>query len=680
MGAIVFCWTNHLSYDERSNHSEFNLYELLAMRKDQVVEAAALVGVMLLALFLRVGWPGTNSFGFDEARLSLMALNMARGGQFARLGMQSSTGVPNFPAAVWIFTPSYWLSKDPLVSTLFVGLVGTLAVAGIWWLGRRAWGPWAGITTALLLAASPFAVLYSRSIWSQNLLAPLAVLWALTGVIGVSRDRSWAVAANVFLAGFALQVHIAGAVLVIGTLFLILRFSLWRRWLAILIGGALALLSVLPYIYTLWCCGAGARADLLRIWQQPAITDLTAIRQTFRVGAGINWEFLVVGKNWIWGSPLGELMDLTSLVVLLLIIAGLACLARQAWLDWRTERRDWRAVLTALVPVWAFSAAIMFLRYKTPVYPQYTMAVLPALFLAAGSVAAWKRWRFWSPAVVITVLIAILIQTIPIVQGLDIASDINTPGGMGTPLERPRYVAESLKDGNPIVVHTFGDIPEYFGDAATFDVLLWDYPHQIVDARSVLLLPDLGTSSYDSVHILSMFSDLPAWEELKDIGLEGLLQEFPRRSGDKPFVALTIDEVVLDDFQRVEPVLLANGAQLQGWKVRAVDGGLRLVTWWRIVGSTDAKHYQQFNHLRDGKQAEPVAIHDVNVSSSAWQPGDNIITWVDFDRPAESGPYFIDVGMYTWPEIERSPVLERSGDPLAPIRLGPFEIPLEEQS
>jgi hypothetical protein len=650
------------------------------MRKPLVAEAAALAGVMVLALFLRVGWPGTNVFGYDEARLSLMALNMARGGQFARLGMQSSTGVPNFPASVWIFAPLYWISTDPLVSTLFVGLVGTAAVAGAWWLSRRAWGPWAGITTALLFAASPFAVFYSRSIWSQNLLAPLAVLWALTGVIGASRRSSPAIAACVFLAGFVLQVHIAGAVLIIGTVFLILRFSLWRQWLAILAGGVLAIIAVLPYIYTIWCCGSGARAEFLKIWQQPSVTDLTAIRQTFRIGAGINWEFLLVGNKWTWGSPLGELIEVTGLAVLVLTIAGLAGLVWQAWLDWRNRRRSWRAVLTVLTPVWAISAGILFFRYKTPVYPQYTLAVLPALFLAVGSVAAWKRWRYWGAAVVIAVLIIIVVQTIPITQGLDFAATHHTPGGMGTPLERPRYVSESLQDGNPIVVHTYGDIPEFFGDAATFNILLWDYPHQIVDARSVLLIPNLDTTSNQSVHILSMSPDLPAWEELKASGQDGLWQQFPRRLGDKPFVALTLDEFNFDGFQQVEPVLLANGAQLQGWQVRSVDEGLRLVTWWRIVGPIDSNHYQQFNHLRDANQTEPIAIHDVNVSSSAWKPGDNIITWVDFDRPAEAGPYFIDVGMYTWPEIERSPVLERAGDPLAPIRLGPFDLPGEEQS
>jgi len=96
-------------------------------RTRRALEGIALAGVLAVAALLRMGWPGVNSFSFDEARLSLMALHMARQGEFARLGMQSSTGVPNFPAAVWIFALPYRLSADPLAATLFVGLVGTLA-------------------------------------------------------------------------------------------------------------------------------------------------------------------------------------------------------------------------------------------------------------------------------------------------------------------------------------------------------------------------------------------------------------------------------------------------------------------------------------------------------------------------------------------------------------------------
>ncbi len=66
----------------------------------------------------------------------------------AAVGLQSSVGVPNFPAAV-IYALPFALSVDPLVATLFTGLLNVLAVAGLWWLVRRAAGPWRLTSAAL---------------------------------------------------------------------------------------------------------------------------------------------------------------------------------------------------------------------------------------------------------------------------------------------------------------------------------------------------------------------------------------------------------------------------------------------------------------------------------------------------------------------------------------------------
>jgi 4-amino-4-deoxy-L-arabinose transferase-like glycosyltransferase len=340
-----------------------------------------------------MGWPGVNSFSFDEARLSLMALHMARQGEFARLGMQSSTGVPNFPAAVWIFALPYRLSADPLAATLFVGLLGTLAVAGLWWLARRAWGPWAALSAALLFATSPFAVLYSRSIWSQEL-PPLAVLWAAAGVVGLSQQKAPAVALHTFLAGFAFQVHYAGIALIPVTAWLLVRYRAWRHWRAILIGGALAALAAWPFVHTIWCCAPGVQADLRRLWQQPAQTSLTAFRRLGQMGIGADWEWLLLGNRWTWEEPLSTIMELTSLVVALLIGLGLVSLTWQTWQNVRDGRRDWQGALTAMVPAWAILAPLVFVRSKTPVFPQYQLAALPALFLAAGARGAWRS-RPW---------------------------------------------------------------------------------------------------------------------------------------------------------------------------------------------------------------------------------------------------------------------------------------------
>ena len=639
----------------------------------RVLEAVALTGVLALAALLRLGWPGVNSFSFDEARLSLMALQMARQGEFARLGMQSSTGVPNFPAAVWIFALPYRFSADPLVATLFVALLGALAVLGLWWLVRRAWGAWAALTAAVLFAASPFAVLYSRSIWSQDLLPPLAVLWAVTGVAGVSQQKAWALAFHVFLAGFAFQVHYAGIALIPATLWLVVRYRLWRRWQAVLGGGVLAVLSAWPFVHTIWCCAPGVQADLGRLWQRSAQTDVVAFRQLGQMSVGADWEWLLLGNQWVWNRSLSLTMDVASLAMAFLIGLGLVGLTWQAWRDAQDGKQDWRSVLTALTLVWALSAPLVFLRSKTPVFPQYQLAVLPAFFVVAGSVTGLLKSRRGSLAVMALALAIAMVQAVPVARGVSVVAQQLTPGGLGTPLARPRAAVQSLMDDRPVVVHAHGDVPEFFGDAAGFSVLLWDYPHRIVDGRSALLIPD------ESSHLLATFADLPAWVELGASNVGEEMHTFPRREGEPPYVALTVEEAEPGSFVPVEPLTLANGAQLKGWRVRLVDGHLRVTTYWKLLGPLSPASCHQFNHLYSAQRIKegegPLAVHDVPLSSHAWQVGDTLVTWADFDRPAEAGPFWVDIGMYTWPDIQRSPVQDRPGDPLAPIRLGPFEYP-----
>src|SRR5690606_29881876 len=165
-------------------------------------EWLALLAILLLGAALRFGWPGTNSFAYDEARLSLISLRMARGGEFASLGMPSSARVPNLPAAAWLFALPYAVSPDPLVATQFAALLGLLAVPPVWWLARRGWGVVPALVAALFLAASPYGVLYSRSIWAQNLLAPMAAAWGALAFLAIRERKGWALAAHIFLAGF----------------------------------------------------------------------------------------------------------------------------------------------------------------------------------------------------------------------------------------------------------------------------------------------------------------------------------------------------------------------------------------------------------------------------------------------------------------------------------------------
>jgi hypothetical protein len=153
------------------------------------LEAAAIFALIVLAAILRLGYAGVNPFASDEARLSVLALEMGREGHLIRTGIPNSAGSRNLPASVYAFVPPYLLSTDPLIATQYVGVLNLMAVFGIWWITKCGFGAWSAWIAALFAASAPFAVFFSRNIWTQNLLIPMAVLWLIASHIAITTDK-----------------------------------------------------------------------------------------------------------------------------------------------------------------------------------------------------------------------------------------------------------------------------------------------------------------------------------------------------------------------------------------------------------------------------------------------------------------------------------------------------------
>lgn len=632
-------------------------------------ETVGLALIVFSAAIFRLGWAGVSSFGFDEARVSDMALQMARENQFAELGMQSSTGVPNFPAAVWLYALPFAISTNPQWAIWLTGAANTLAAVGVWWLARQVWGAWAGFGAALLFASSPYLIFYARTVWSQDWLAPLAVLWAVTAVLAINYDKPFSLGLHAFLAGFVGQIHIAGFALILGSLWLGVRYRLWRRWRPIVIGGGLAFLAALPTVYTIWRYGAGAKAALQELAAQPSVTSWASFRQLGLLAVNQNWEPFWLGGKWSWPQPLTTALTAASIITAVVMLGGLTAVLTTLIRRQPTNQLTTPSILPGLLLAWGLSAPLLFLRSKTDVNIQYQLVSLPALLLLAGAFIAWRPGKWWRWGWTAVLILIVLVQGTAVAQTLNQVQQAFVPGGMGTPLNYAQTAVSQLQDGRSIVVETFGSAAEYDGDAATFKVLLWDYPHQIVDARSALIIPD------EPAHLFFTYDYLPAWEVAQTIGLTGAVQEFPRRTGELSYWALSVDGPIFAGFTPVDGVQLANGAALQGWQIQEIEDGarLRLITRWQFTQRPQTGHFQQFNHLYVAGEDTPHLISDVYTSSSAWQMGDTLITWADFDRPDTAVTHF-DVGMYTWPDLQRSPV-QGAANPSAPIRLTMEAVP-----
>lgn len=637
-------------------------------RPARTIEALGLAAVLALAGLLRLGWVGVHSFGFDEARVSLMALQMARGGQFAYAGMPSSIGIPNPPGFVWLMALPFALSPDPVVASLFIGGLNVLAILGVWALARNAWGPWAALAAGALMASSPFGVFYSRSIWSQDLLAPLAVLWALAATVGVRRNSGPLLALHLYLAGFAWQVHYAGLGLLPASLWLVARYRLWRRWRWLAAGAAAAAIALAPFAPTL----LRYAPRLLTIVAAPQARDASqagALLRWAEVGLGANWDWLPLGWAWRWPPALAWAQLLAQGITGILIGVGLVGLiwgARRA----RQATHGEAETLTALLPAWALATPLTLWLAGAPAHHQYQLAALPALMLAGGAAASAfpARWSWRGPLVAGLALAVALVQGAAAAKSIEANRHVLHPGGLGTPLAYPRAAVGLLRDGLPVYVHAASDDTGYDADAAGMSALLWGYPHRVVNGSNALLLPPEGGAA----HLLFPFPDLPALQQAQRYAVIESQRELPRRQGEPPYVALTVAGGAPRGMQSAPPVTLANGVHLRGWDAYREGDALWLVTWWHVTDGLQPGRYHQFNHLYAAGGAAPLLVDDRPISSAAWQAGNSLITWAVF-RPDSPGPHRFEVGMYTYPSLERIAVVgAQPGAPMA-ITLGPVE-------
>ncbi|MCE5259732.1 MAG: hypothetical protein LLG44_11875, partial [Chloroflexi bacterium] len=188
------------------------------------------------------------------------------------------------------------------------------------------------------------------------------------------------------------------------------------------------------------------------------------------------------------------------------------------------------------------------------------------------------------------------------------------------------------------------------------------------DGNAVLLLPAAWQA-----RMLAVFPDLPVMAQARADGLVGDEQELPRRAGEPAYLAWTaVSEP--QGYMPAQSEVLANGAQLLGWKVARLDSGLRLSVMWRLTNAAEGTAYHQFNHLYSADGQTRLEVQDRALSSGAWRSGDTLITWADFALPEGQAQVYFDIGMYSYPSLERVRVLG-AADPAAAIRLGPIAVP-----
>lgn len=653
-------------------------------RTSTSTEWVALGLIVLLAAVLRLGWPRIAEFKADEAHIAELALDLAQGRALPLQGIMTSVGLPKPPISIYLYAIPFALSSNPMAANLFTALLNVGAVALCWWLGRHYWGPVAGLTAALLFATSPWAVIYSRKIWEPNLMAPFALFYVATGLLGFVECRHWAVVSHLVSLGILAQIHYYGLLLVPLTLVLwwtYRRHVPWRALLAGVIGATCMALPFLWYVATHWHT---LHEQLASVAGQAAQWDSEAARIWWMLMSGSHIHSLAgtpAYRDFLQLFPPLEPLHLFSgaLAVLGVAWVGLTAL-RQVAQRRRVSALPPEPAAAGVLFLWAVIPLLAMLRHSTPLYLHYLTILFPAPYLAAGAFLAWAagqigrwRWPLWTATTAAALAQGIVVLTLILFVGRTA-----TPGGFGVPLGVLLDVRDAaLAAGGPVVVIGPGDESWTGVWVSVFDVLLRDTPHRFVDGTRAALLPAAPAT-------LLVTPDTKAARAVyARLGLCGERELIPGRDGEERFCVSHWQADRALDLETVQgPRALDNGAELIAY---AAEGDLRggeTVQWWLAwrVWKTPADpqaSYHLFNHLLDAEGRRWAQADSPTVRTRDWQPNDVVVHVLRLEIPADAGnaPFQMRTGMYSYPDLRNQPVLDAAGNPAADYLLLPLAVP-----
>jgi hypothetical protein len=653
-------------------------------------EWGALALILLVAAILRLGAPGITEFKRDEGNLAQLALDMAHGRSLPLLGLSSSVNVPNPPISVYLFAVPFVFSDSPIPATLFVGALNVIAVGLAWALARRYYGPGAAITAGVLYAASPWAVIYSRKIWAQDLLPPFVVATVFTGLVGYGEGKRWARWVHWPLLAITVQIHYGAFTLIPLSLLMVALWPQNVRRRELLIGLGIATLTVIP-------AAIGAYQDgwlsLDRLRERTSenpdhqrVISTTALDDAWLTVAGTDIHSLAGPEQFRrYLDSVPDAYPLFELVPLAAVITAAGLVVRAI------RRREAQSSPDAVLIAWLVVPVIAFTWEWTEVSPHYMIPLMPAAYILCGAGLARvitsppgplstrgegeigaKRGAgnrsvsaiFGGSTVLVTVIVGAQIYLYA--ELLHFLDTHATPDGFGTPLHYLMDVRSAVLKQHPrdVIVVSDEELAPLEEIPAVWGVLLDAVPDvRFVNGTRTAVIP-----AGEAVELIDWSPALRTCAD-RTCAADAGSRVFARRPGENPYILRAVDTPAwASNLTAIEPVRYANGALLTGYAVRG--GGVILT--WTLSGPADWD-YQAFVHVLDADGAKLGQVDRSFWPGRYWRAGDRVATWFEVSVPPDArtlyvGMYRIEGGTY-----HNAEVIDAQGayvDQAATIRLG----------
>jgi hypothetical protein len=371
-----------------ATHSKRNL----SARIVPAIPTATALALVTLGTWLRIHRLDAIEFKRDEQEVLNLGIRLladrpwSSSAPWPTHGMLSSNGVPNAPLFTWIIAAAWAPTRDPMAVSGVIALTNALCLYPLWRWARRRMDEGRALLTLAVCAVSPFAVIFSRKIWTQDLLAP-GVLTMLWGVEWLRAGRPWLGIALLALAVLLVgQLHQSGAIgiVLLPAAIALQLLSDWRDGLSFRLGrpsvgeaGALATVIGVNLFFWLPYLGYLARLPSPLLANRPTL-DAFAPALLLRVGAQIVpldlFYFFAPHRNDFLRSDVRSACYEASVALgVPLFVYGL----------WRWLRSP---VSVPVFGLWWWCVIAAFTLARIPSHPFYVLALTPLVaVLTAGA-------------------------------------------------------------------------------------------------------------------------------------------------------------------------------------------------------------------------------------------------------------------------------------------------------
>jgi 4-amino-4-deoxy-L-arabinose transferase-like glycosyltransferase len=599
--------------------------------------------ILFIAALLRFGEAGVMEFYHDEAMLSILAQDMARGEHFPTVGIISSVGIPNPPISVYVMAVPYLFTDNPLIASLFIAALNVIGVGVLWWIAHRYFSPIVALIASLTYAVSPWAVLYSRKIWAQDYVAPFLLLGVALGLLGFVEKKRWAQVLCLPVLLFAVQIHFAAwALLPLYVVFILTSRSSVRTWAVSLALSALVLAPFIVGILQTLSDDPNRISDALNRSEASQGLGLSgdALRYTAYLASGLGVE------TWVAPNRQAELLASVPVLPALWLMVGALALVGLFGV-WRRYRP-----LALLLSAWALLPLVVFTPTWTTVYPHYFIGAIPAYALLSGIglemlVGLLSRHLIPVPSkrlprTVLLVGYCVILMTQGIwwrglmryVDTTEITLGAGT-SGYTTPLHYLLAVRDRVRGFDDVVVISDGMRVLFDVEPARWAVMLRD------SARCVRTLPGDGFAVLPAGRFAAVVAPNAPEGSVSAFYTAQNALTFPTRS--RPYRVSTFvsapEWTDADIIPLNSPAHFANGVMLTGYALT----NTRVYLEWSLPDAVEAD-YQVFAHLLDAAGTTLQQRDTSFWSGRHWCAGDRLISWHEVET---GGADVLRVGFYT---------------------------------